>query len=105
MGAHSLPVSLRMGTRRAVNPEFGLAGDGVGSAGLNSLCNLCRDNPAIKFLVTVLARSDQHEVAVVAKKFRNVHLWGCWWYCNNPSIVSEVAALRLELLGTNFTYQ
>lgn len=100
-----LPLSLRMGTRRGICPELRLAGDGVGSACLDSLARLCRAHPRIKFLATVLARGDQHEAVVMASKFRNLHLWGCWWYCNNPSVVAEVTALRLEVLGTAFTYQ
>ena len=40
---------------------------------------------------------DQHELAVLASKFRNLHLWGCWWYCNNPSLVTSITNLRLEL--------
>ena len=42
---------------------------------------------------------------VLASKFRNLHLWGCWWYCNNPSVVASTTQLRLELLGPNFTFQ
>ena len=42
---------------------------------------------------------------MLSTKFRNLHLWGCWWYCNKPSVASEITSLRLELLGTNFTYQ
>ena len=53
----------------------------------------------------VLSPVDQHELAVLASKFRNLHVWGCWWYCNNPSLVTTVTRLRLELLGPNFTFQ
>ncbi|OLP92640.1 hypothetical protein AK812_SmicGene25541 [Symbiodinium microadriaticum] len=98
-------LSLRMGTRRAVSPSLGLAGDGVGAAELRSLGHLCEANPDVKFLFTVLSRTDQHEAAVLATKFRNLHLWGCWWYCNYPSVVSEATSLRLEMLGTKFTFQ
>ena len=47
----------------------------------------------------------RHEACVLAQKFRNLHLYGCWWYCNNPSIIAEITRLRLELLGTAFTAQ
>eukprot|EP00811_Abedinium_folium_P006597 NODE_1607_length_2423_cov_4.755226.p1 GENE.NODE_1607_length_2423_cov_4.755226~~NODE_1607_length_2423_cov_4.755226.p1 ORF type:complete len:697 (+),score=216.42 NODE_1607_length_2423_cov_4.755226:242-2092(+) len=102
---NGLALSLRMGTRRGICPLLGLAGDGVGPAQLSSLSRLCCAHPRTKFLATVLSRVDQHEATIVAGKFRNLHLWGCWWYCNNPSVVSEVTRLRLEMLGTNFTYQ
>lgn len=101
----SLPLSLRMGTCRGVNPALGLAGDGLGPANLSALARLCRKNDRVKFLFTVLSRGDQHEAAALASRFRNLHLWGCWWYCNNASVVSEVTALRLEMLGTGFTFQ
>ena len=41
----------------------------------------------------------------MTQKFRNLHIYGCWWYCNNPSIISEMTRMRLELLGTAFTCQ
>ena len=66
---------------------------------------LCVSLPKQKFLATVLGRAEQHEAAVLASKFRNLHVWGCWWYCNNPSVVEAVTRLRLELLGPNFTFQ
>jgi hypothetical protein len=31
--------------------------------------------------------------------------FGCWWFLNNPSIVSEITRERLELLGTSFIPQ
>ena len=38
-------------------------------------------------------------------KFRNLHLNGCWWFCNNPSIIEEITKMRVEMLGTAFTAQ
>ena len=26
------------------------------------------------------------QAAVLSSKFRNLHLWGCWWYCNKPRL-------------------
>jgi hypothetical protein len=31
--------------------------------------------------------------------------FGCWWFLNNPSIVSEITRERLELLGSSFIPQ
>ena len=59
----------------------------------------------MKFLVTVLSRSNQHRLCVAARKFPNLHLYGCWWFCNNPSIIEEMTRQRVELLGTAFTAQ
>lgn len=59
----------------------------------------------MKFLATILSRVNQHEMCVIANKFRNLHIYGCWWYCNNPSIIEEITKMRIEILGTGFTFQ
>src|SRR6185436_19556174 len=38
-------------------------------------------------------------------KFANLMPFGCWWFLNNPSIVSEITRERLELLGPTFVPQ
>ena len=102
---HDLPLALMMGVKRAVSPKLGLAGDGLGTTDLASLATLCERFPENKFLVTVLSRENQQELCVLARKFRNLHIFGCWWFTNIPSIVDEVTRLRLELLGLSFTAQ
>ncbi|EQC37806.1 hypothetical protein SDRG_04830 [Saprolegnia diclina VS20] len=101
----SLPIALKFGAVRGLNPRLCLAGDGVAVVDVSLLTRLARANPRVKFLATFLSRVNQHEVTVVANKFGNVHLYGCWWYCNNPSIISELTRMRLEILGTGFTAQ
>src|SRR5262249_43532309 len=66
---------------------------------------MCRENPDVKFLATYLSRENQHELCVAARKFNNLMPFGCWWFLNNPSIVSEITQERLELLGTSFIAQ
>ncbi len=100
-----LPFALMPGVRRAVNPALGLAGDGVGLTNLDAVRNLCAAYPHNKFLITVLARENQHELCVLARKFRNLHVFGCWWFTNVPYLVNEITRLRLELLGLSFTPQ
>ena len=100
-----LPMSLMIGVRRQVNPRLRLAGDAVGKADLRALENLCRGFPDNRFLVSVLSRENQHELAVYARKFNNLMPFGCWWFLNNPSIVEEVTRERIELLGTSFIPQ
>ncbi len=100
-----LPFALMLGVKRAVNPSLRLAGDGVGRADLGSLEALCATHPDVRFLATVLARENQHDLCVVARKFRNLHVFGCWWFTNIPSIVDEMTRMRLELLGLSFTPQ
>jgi len=100
-----LPLALMLGVRRAVNPRLRLAGDGVGRADLSALANLCAGHPRCKFLVTALARENQHELCVLARKFRNLHLFGCWWFTNVPHLIEEITRLRIELVGLSITPQ
>ncbi|MCJ7544320.1 MAG: glucuronate isomerase, partial [Phycisphaerae bacterium] len=58
-----------------------------------------------KFIVTMLSRVNQQELCVLARKFGHLHVEGCWWFCNNTSIIEEMTRMRLELLGTAFTAQ
>jgi hypothetical protein len=100
-----LPFALMPGVKRGVNPQLRLAGDGLGLSNLTSLANLCAAFPQNKFTATVLARENQHELCVIARKFRNLHIFGCWWFTNIPSIIEEMTRMRLELLGLSFTPQ
>ena len=102
---NGLPFALMPGVRRSVNPQLKLAGDGVGSTNLAMFERLCAGFPENKFLVTVLARENQHELAVLARKFRNLHIFGCWWFNNVPYLVNEITRMRVELLGLSFTPQ
>jgi hypothetical protein len=100
-----LPLALMPGVKRAVNPALELAGDGVGLTNLSFLQNLCIGFPDNKFMATVLARENQHELCVLARKFRNLHIFGCWWFTNVPSLIEEITRMRVELLGLSFTPQ
>jgi hypothetical protein len=102
---HGLPMALMIGVKRAVNPALGLAGDGVGLSKLVALQNLCNAFPDNRFLVTVLARENQHELCILARKFRNLHVFGCWWFTNVPTLIEEITRLRLELIGLSMTPQ
>eukprot|EP00937_MAST-01D_sp_MAST-1D-sp2_P000815 g815.t1 len=103
-----LPIAMKLGAHRAVNPALRFGGDGVvrdGGGSVTVLETLVSSFPGVKWLATFLARVNQHEACVLANKFGNLHLYGCWWYCNNPSIIKEMTAMRLELLGSAFTCQ
>lgn len=96
-----VPVALMIGCRRQVNPELRLAGDSVGIADLASLERLCAKHAGTKFLVTVLSRENQYELDVVARKFPNLMIFGCWWFLNIPYLIDEMTRMRVELLGTS----
>ncbi|CAI5708989.1 unnamed protein product [Peronospora destructor] len=100
-----LPIALKFDSVRPINARYGVAGDGVKPSNVDTLIKLCRNFPKVKFLATFLSRVNQHEVTVTANKFHNLHLYGCWWYCNNPSIIEELTRMRIEILGTAFTSQ
>lgn len=102
---HGIPFALMPGVRRAVNPQLRLAGDGVGLTNLVALQNLCAGYPQNRFMATILARENQHEACVLARKFRNLHIFGCWWFTNVPYLVDEITRLRVEMLGLSFTPQ
>ena len=102
---HGIPFALMLGVKRATNPQLKLAGDGVGLSNLSVLQNLCAGFPENKFLTTVLARENMHELCVLTRKFRNLHPFGCWWFTNVPCLIDEITRLRLELVGLSFTPQ
>ena len=100
-----LSLTLMVGVRRAVNPNLREAGDALGRADVTAIERLCADYPEVRFLVTFLSRENQHELCVAARKFSNLMPFGCWWFLNNPSIVSEITQERFELLGQSFIPQ
>lgn len=100
-----LPMSLMIGVRRLINPALRLAGDGVGRADMRAVQNIALQFPDNRFLISMLSRENQHELCVIARKFRNLLPFGCWWFLNNPSIVEEMTRERLEMLGTSFIPQ
>jgi hypothetical protein len=102
---HAQAFALMIGVRRNVNPALRLAGDSVGAADVGAVERLCAAFPANKFLCTMLARENQHALCVAARKFRNLHLFGCWWFLNTPSIVEEITRMRIELVGLSCTPQ
>lgn len=102
---HGLPLTLMIGVRRQVNLKLRDAGDGMGRADVSALERLCAEFHDVKFLATFLSRENQHELCVAARKFKNLMPFGCWWFLNNPSIVSEITRERFELLGPSFIPQ
>ncbi|MCC7205352.1 MAG: hypothetical protein IT441_09755 [Phycisphaeraceae bacterium] len=100
-----LPWAMMIGSKLRVNPPLGDAGDMVAKADVQAVVNLCREFPRNKFLVTMLARENQHELCVAARKFGNMLVFGCWWFLNNPVLIEEMTRMRLELLGTTIVPQ
>ena len=102
---HGQAFAMMIGVKRSVNPQLRLAGDSVGRADIAAVENLCAQFPENKFLCTMLSLENQHELCVAARKFRNLHVFGCWWFLNNPSIIESMTRMRLELIGLSMTPQ
>jgi hypothetical protein len=100
-----LAFALMPGVVRNVNPLLKMAGDGVEVSDLSPYKYLCANYSDVKFLMTILSRENQHEACVLARKFGNLHLFGCWWFLNTPGFIEEMTRMRLELLGPSFTAQ
>jgi|LSQX01.2.fsa_nt_gb hypothetical protein len=100
-----IPVALMIGVKRQVNSELKSAGDSVGAASLTSVERLCQLYPHNKFLITMLSRENQHELCVLARKFANLMIFGCWWFLNTPSLLEETTRMRLDLLGLSMIPQ
>ncbi len=100
-----IPFAMMIGVERQINPALRLAGDSVCKADIRSVERLCARYPENKFMVTMLARENQHELCVAARKFRNMMPFGCWWFLNTPGFIDEITRMRLELLGLSMTPQ
>lgn len=101
----NIPFALMIGVKRAVNPLLNLAGDSVKKADIKSLEYLCSKYPHNKFLVTMLSLENQHDLTITARKFKNLMIFGCWWYLNSPSLIKFVTNMRIEWLGNSFIAQ
>jgi len=101
----NVPFAMIIGVKRHINHYLGDAGDGMGKGDINTVEYLCGKYPKNKFLVTMLARENQHELCVAGRKFRNLMIFGCWWFLNNPSLVEEITRMRFELLGPSIIPQ
>jgi hypothetical protein len=97
--------AMMIGVRRGVNPLLRMAGDSLAPADVPSVEAVCAAFPQNKFVCTMLARENQHALCVAARKFRNLHIFGCWWFLNNPSLIEEITRMRIELLGVGVTPQ
>jgi hypothetical protein len=97
----NLPFAMMIGVKRGVNANLKSAGDSVGKADIKSVETLCLTFPKNKFMVTMLSKENQYELTVTARKFRNLMVFGCWWFLNTPTLVDEITSMRFELLGTS----
>src|SRR5690606_35837747 len=102
---YNIPFALMIGVKKLVNPDLKLAGDSVGKSSIEAVEYLCANYPHNKFMVTMLAKENQHELCVAARKFRNLLVFGCWWFLNNPSLIDEITRMRFELLGVSVVPQ
>ncbi|MDX1563775.1 MAG: hypothetical protein R3236_00150 [Phycisphaeraceae bacterium] len=101
----NLPMAMMIGVDRAIHPALRQAGDMGFTADIRAVTNLCAAHPDNKFMVTMLSETNQHELAVAARKFGNLMVFGCWWFLNNPSLIERISRFRTELLGLSYIPQ
>ncbi len=101
----NIPFALMIGVKRGVNAELRLAGDSLGRADIQAVETLCSNFPKNKFLVTMLSLENQHELIITARKFKNLMVFGCWWFINSPTTIELITNLRVEWLGYSFIPQ
>lgn len=102
---NNIPLMILAGVKRNVNPEFMLAGDGLGDLNLENLEEILKKYSNNKFLLTCLNYSDHFKTIVLARKFQNLNLFGFWWFSNQESIIKNILNLRIEMLNNNFIPQ
>ena len=100
---HGQPLELLPAVRRAVNPALRQAGDTGARADMAAYERMIAAHPRHKFLLTALARENQLELCVLARKFRNLHVFGFSWLAGVPSLMEETTRMRTELLGFSMT--
>jgi len=105
LAERGLAFAMMIGVKRGANAALRGAGDIGGTADVQAVANLCAANPQNRFLVTMLSRQNQHDLCVIARKFGNLMVFGCWWFLNTPCLIAEITTMRLELLGTSFVPQ
>jgi hypothetical protein len=100
-----IPSAMMIGVKKLVNPRLKLAGDSVSKSEIETVERIALDFPDVRFWITMLARENMHELCIAARKFGNVVPFGCWWFLNNPSLIKEITAMRIETLGLSFVPQ
>jgi len=100
-----IPAAMMIGVKKLVNPALRLAGDSLGRSDINTVERLANDFPDVRFLITMLARENMHELCIASRKFKNIQPFGCWWFLNNPSLILEITRMRFETLGLSFVPQ
>ncbi|WP_281883766.1 glucuronate isomerase [Paenibacillus sp. YYML68] len=85
-----IPFALMIGTRTDPNHPLRNGSSIVGKAGIQSLERLFKDFPHNRFIVSMLSREDQHELTVLARKFNNLLIFGCWWFLNMTYAVEVI---------------
>jgi hypothetical protein len=101
----NIPSAMMIGVKKLVNPHLKLAGDSVGKSEIETVERIALDFQDVRFWITMLARENMHELCIAARKFGNITPFGCWWFLNNPSLIEEITAMRLETLGLSFVPQ
>lgn len=102
---YKIPFAMTIGIRRGVNEGLKEGGYSIGRARIEAVEYMCKSYPNNKFMVTMLSRENQHELAVASRKFRNLFIFGCWNFLSNSSLIEEITRTRMETVGLSFIPQ
>ena len=100
-----LPLAMMIGSTPRVNPDLDEAGDMVGKAEITTVTQLCARVPPQQLPGYHALPREPARAGGTGAKFRNLMVFGCWWFLNTPSLVEEITQMRLELLGATFIPQ
>lgn len=96
---HRLPFQLMLGVRRPV------ADDRVISAFepemMAGYAALFSRHPQVRFDVFTSNETLAHELAAIARVYRNVYASGYWWYLSVPTYIRRMIRERIEMLPMN----
>lgn len=98
----NLPFVMMVGVKKANDDANKEIIDSMGRARLEAVEYMCKMYPENKFMVTMLSRENQHELAVATKRFKNLSLFGGSWSLSNPTLMEETIRIRVETLGLSF---
>lgn len=68
---------------------------------LESLTNYVTEHPNTNFDVYTVVESFAQPLCLLAKYRSNLHLGGCWWFCQFPEIMSRTYSLRVDMIPSS----
>jgi glucuronate isomerase len=93
---HEMPLQLMLGVRRPMPGDAAISA--YDPAMVAGYAELFARHPGVKFDITTSNETLAHELAVLARNYRNVFVSGYWWYLMFPSSIRKLIRERVEML-------